>query len=772
MTVRKPLLAMLLACALGAGLLVPGATAQTPTNGRIAFATGRGGPFEIWSASGPSGAATRLLAGPPGSIEVDPAWAADGSGQFAFARRAADDETYDLLVKPTSVPAVKLTEDVGVAVNDRQPDWSADDEIAFTRSIRADDTTNIFKVPAAGGAAVQLTETVAPGFDASPAWSSDGSQVAFVSDRSGSPQIWTMDAAGSSEIQVTADACFVANPDWAPPGDELVYERLCPGDPVSSGLHVLDLGPPVVTPGLKLAGTSHADHQPVFSPDGLQVVFTRVESDGDKELYTTAASGVGTPAPIAGNDDAQADLSADWGSFTGGAVATRLRGPAGGGREPSAQRGLAAPGGRRDTTTSRRVVKGVRFIQTRKAKSDVYVLKVDPQRMPRIDVALSNDLLPGHEKTRSMARRHKAVAAINGDFGTPAGRPSHTFAEDGDLKQVSFAVAPTFAITQDEQQTVFQRPFETVTAGEHDTWTVDRWNFGWPPFTDIAAFTPAGGALEVPPANACSVRLLPATGRRWAPNNAGVEVDYAVNEVACSTTPMPVNGGVVLAARPGSDGAILLSSLTPGEIVTLTWSVGFSGVLDTVGGNPLLVENGVVVAGPCPESICNRHPRTAIGVTPAGRILMVVVDGRRKDSRGMTLVRLAGLMRSLRASFAVNLDGGGSSTMVVRGRKGGLQVVNEPSDGRQRKVSSAILVIRGKDPGEAIGAPVPRGPAEAAPEPARDRAGERSVLDPASTGGLLEAMAEGTFGRPVELPPALRRALRDFTSSREPVPRG
>jgi hypothetical protein len=99
-------------------------------------------------------------------------------------------------------------------------------------------------------------------------------------------------------------------------------------------------------------------------------------------------------------------------------------------------------------------------------------------------------------------------------------------------------------------------------------------------------------------------------------------------------------------------------------------------------------------------------------------------------------------------------------------------VVNEPSDGNQRKVSSAILVIKGKDPGEAIGAAIPRQPATGAPAPAPDQAGERAVLDPASTGGLLEAMSEGTFGPPVELPPPLRRALREFRSSREPAPRG
>jgi hypothetical protein len=428
-------------------------------------------------------------------------------------------------------------------------------------------------------------------------------------------------------------------------------------------------------------------------------------------------------------------------------------------------RGSAKPGGR--GSKSRQVIEGVKFRQIRKAKSDVYVLKVAPKEIPRIDVALSNDALPGHERTSRMAKRHQAVAGINGDFGTPSGRPSHTFAEDGDLKQVSFAGAPSFTMTADEQQTTFAPPQETVTAAGQNTWPIQRWNFGAPRFTDISAFTPAGGTLEVPPPNACAARLLPVSGRRWAPNNSGVQVDYTVNEVACSTIPMALNGGVVLAARPGSNGAILIGSLTAGEIVTLTWSIGVPSVLDTMGGFPLLLEGGAVVAENCSNSFCKRHPRTAIGVTPSGLILMVVVDGRRKDSKGVTLVRLARIMQGLGASFAMNLDGGGSSTMVVKGKKGGLQVVNEPSDGSQRKVSSAVLVIKGNDPGEVIGAPIQRLPSVAAQAPATDRAGERAVLDPASTGGLAEALAEGTFGPTGELSPELRRSLRAFRSSRQ-----
>jgi exopolysaccharide biosynthesis protein len=84
-----------------------------------------------------------------------------------------------------------------------------------------------------------------------------------------------------------------------------------------------------------------------------------------------------------------------------------------------------------------------------------------------------------------------------------------------------------------------------------------------------------------------------------------------------------------------------------------------------------------------------RQARTLAGVTEDGRLLLVTVDGRRPGwSVGMTLPEAARLMRSLGARDALNLDGGGSTTMVVRG-----QVVNRPSDRvGERPVSDALYV--------------------------------------------------------------------------------
>lgn len=86
-----------------------------------------------------------------------------------------------------------------------------------------------------------------------------------------------------------------------------------------------------------------------------------------------------------------------------------------------------------------------------------------------------------------------------------------------------------------------------------------------------------------------------------------------------------------------------------------------------------------------------RHPRTALGIDPVrNRLWIVVVDGRREGvSEGMTLPELASLFQALGATEALNLDGGGSSTMVIRGR-----VVSRPSDPLgPRPVVNALTVL-------------------------------------------------------------------------------
>jgi hypothetical protein len=100
-----------------------------------------------------------------------------------------------------------------------------------------------------------------------------------------------------------------------------------------------------------------------------------------------------------------------------------------------------------------------------------------------------------------------------------------------------------------------------------------------------------------------------------------------------------------------------------------------------------------------PDFADKRHPRTAVARDRAGRVLFVTVDGRQPGvSVGMTLEELARLLLEFDAAEAINLDGGGSTTMVIDGK-----VVNSPSDREgERPVSDAILIMpRGRAPAAA-----------------------------------------------------------------------
>lgn len=115
-----------------------------------------------------------------------------------------------------------------------------------------------------------------------------------------------------------------------------------------------------------------------------------------------------------------------------------------------------------------------------------------------------------------------------------------------------------------------------------------------------------------------------------------------------------------------------------------------------VGGYPVVVRGSAVAddltGADRPASTDQRHPRTAVGFDPDRRSLwLVVVDGRREGhSEGMSLLELADLLIALGAGEALNLDGGGSSTMVL-----GSTPVNRPSDLEgERPVANALAVVR------------------------------------------------------------------------------
>jgi len=154
---------------------------------------------------------------------------------------------------------------------------------------------------------------------------------------------------------------------------------------------------------------------------------------------------------------------------------------------------------------------------------------------------------------------------------------------------------------------------------------------------------------------------------------------------------------------------------------------------ESVGGHPVVLANGrTVIGGGSNPFVSGRNPRTLVGWNSAGDLLLVTVDGRQPGhSAGVSLVEGADVLRQVGATSGFNLDGGGSSTFVSLAQGGGRipQVLNRPSDGNERRVTTVLAVVP-VDAGavRTSEAPPPPPPPPAPPGP--------PPVDEASTDGL------------------------------------
>ena len=156
---------------------------------------------------------------------------------------------------------------------------------------------------------------------------------------------------------------------------------------------------------------------------------------------------------------------------------------------------------------------------------------------------------------------------------------------------------------------------------------------------------------------------------------------------------MTIEPGTVVVSAHGLVNKYLLRGIAVGDEVNLVQELNVPTANESsivVGGGPLILEAGKVNVRSKEEQIARdiaigRAPRTAIGLKQDGTVLVLVVDGRSTNSKGLTLQELATYFLRLGARDAVNLDGGGSSVMVING-----EIVNKPSDGWERPVSMAL----------------------------------------------------------------------------------
>ncbi|MFF4104556.1 phosphodiester glycosidase family protein [Streptomyces sp. NPDC001903] len=229
------------------------------------------------------------------------------------------------------------------------------------------------------------------------------------------------------------------------------------------------------------------------------------------------------------------------------------------------------------------------------------------------------------------------------------------------------------------------------------------YNAARPAAGGLSAYTADWPGTELP---ALGTAVAVRDGRVTAAASAASEAAPAGRAPGRRQRPAP---GTTLLAAAAGDSAVAaeLAALRPGDAVAVSArAVPDAGPVPVaaVGGREPLVVAGVPQDHEG-EPNNTAAPRTAVGFSRDGRLLRILtVDGRQRDSGGLTLTALGRLMHRLGAYEALNLDGGGSTTLLA-GQSGASALVleNSPSDGRLRPVPNGLVLTVPKGSGRTAG---------------------------------------------------------------------
>lgn len=330
-------------------------------------------------------------------------------------------------------------------------------------------------------------------------------------------------------------------------------------------------------------------------------------------------------------------------------------------------------------------------------KVNINLLRLDLQKV-RLDVVHANDSAIGTETTSSIASRNRAIAAINAGFfrldnSAFAGDPAGVLQIDGKLLSE--------ANNGRVQLLIENKPRKTDVFIAHLLLT-EKIRMGAETI-DLTGINRERTKEDL-------IMYTPEFGRTTMTGNDGVEVlvsKYRILGIKkdLGDAVIPADGFVLsgtgkyrdwLLKEGGKNDLVTFVRHADGLPSSVTADpMTYPSEWDIVGGVPQLIKNGRIQIEWEAEKttrsfVETRHPRTAVAILKDGKFLMITVDGRSESSGGIGLQDLAEYLLSIGAVDAMNLDGGGSTTMYLDGK-----VVNVPSDKEgERKVSDAIIVTQ------------------------------------------------------------------------------
>ena len=316
-------------------------------------------------------------------------------------------------------------------------------------------------------------------------------------------------------------------------------------------------------------------------------------------------------------------------------------------------------------------IKLTRVYQGRPVRINVVEVNKNLNSNIEITPQLSSSHLSSKSTITSIAKKRNSIVAINGTYFKPqTGVPLGTLMINKKMYTGPIYNRVAMGIFDDgfDMARIELNANLKTSKGEVK---IDNINQPRMLSTYVLAYTPEWGAFAPP---------SPKYGIQMA-----IE-DNKITSISTQALPIPQNGYVIVGPKEKLEKVFKARSAKVDIKTVPDWD----NVNHIISGGPYLVKNGNVFIDMTEQklgAIGGKNPRTAIGYTQDGNLIMVAVDGREGASVGMTLRELAGFMQSIGCINAMNLDGGGSTVMYVNGR-----VVNMPKVKGGIALSNALTI--------------------------------------------------------------------------------
>ena len=318
-------------------------------------------------------------------------------------------------------------------------------------------------------------------------------------------------------------------------------------------------------------------------------------------------------------------------------------------------------------------VKHVRMIKYYNGKPvRINIVEISPfNQNIKVEPAIASKTLASRSKISRIAQRENAIVAINGGFFKPqTGTPLGTLMINKKMytgpiyDRVAMGI---FNNRYDMARVQLRAEVKTNIGGIK----IDNVNQPRMLSTHSIVFTRDWGEIS-PPSPKYGMQIV-------VENNSVIKTSYESCEI-------PQDGFVIVGPESKLKEFVKAKNLKLDISINPEWK----DVNHIISGGPYLVKNGEIFVDMTEQklgAIGGRNPRTAIGYTKDNNLIMLTADGREGASIGLTLNELANLMKNLGCINAMNLDGGGSTVMLIKG-----QVVNRPAVQGGIPLSHTLLI--------------------------------------------------------------------------------